>query len=222
MNDPYDVLGVNPSATQDEITQAYRRLAKKYHPDFNPGDREAERKMREINAAYDEIKTQQNAGSTGGDQYGQNFYRGHNGPFGGFEDINDIFGAFYGAGQNQRQDTGTPVMQVIYNCLVSRQYLRALQLLSEISDRDALWYYYSALSNIGLGNRVTALGHAREAARMKPENSEYRSLLRWLEQGNFNYQQTGRTHGFDMRIIGRTAIQILMAQLFCIVCCRFC
>ena len=51
MSDPYQVLGVSPDATDEEIKQAYRRLAKKYHPDLNPGDEEAARKMQEINAA---------------------------------------------------------------------------------------------------------------------------------------------------------------------------
>ena len=51
-SDPFAVLGVPSSATEDEIKSAYRRLAKKYHPDLNPGDKTAEEKMREINEAY--------------------------------------------------------------------------------------------------------------------------------------------------------------------------
>ena len=57
--DPYQVLGVSPNASEDEIRQAYRRLAKKYHPDLNPGDKTAAQKMNEINAAYDAIKNPQ-------------------------------------------------------------------------------------------------------------------------------------------------------------------
>lgn len=55
MTDPYKVLGLPSTATDDEVKQAYRRLAKRYHPDANPGDQTAERRMQEINAAYDEI-----------------------------------------------------------------------------------------------------------------------------------------------------------------------
>ena len=51
-NDPFSVLGVTSSATEDEIKAAYRKLAKKYHPDLNPGDKAAEQKMREVNEAY--------------------------------------------------------------------------------------------------------------------------------------------------------------------------
>ena len=56
--DPYKVLGVSPSASDEEIQKAYRKLVKKYHPDVNPGDENAERKMREINAAYDHTAIQ--------------------------------------------------------------------------------------------------------------------------------------------------------------------
>ena len=53
--DPYRVLGLAPGASKDEVTAAYRKLAKKYHPDLNPGDEAAAKKMAEVNAAYDAI-----------------------------------------------------------------------------------------------------------------------------------------------------------------------
>ena len=53
--DPYKVLGLDRNATDDEVKIAYRKLAKQYHPDANPGDKNAEQKMKEINAAYDMI-----------------------------------------------------------------------------------------------------------------------------------------------------------------------
>ena len=54
--DPWEVLGVSRSASEEEIKTAYRRLAKQYHPDLHPGDEEAARRMNEINAAYDRLK----------------------------------------------------------------------------------------------------------------------------------------------------------------------
>lgn len=54
-NDPYSVLGLQPGASKDEVTKAYRKLAKKYHPDLNPGDEVAAKKMAQVNAAYDSI-----------------------------------------------------------------------------------------------------------------------------------------------------------------------
>lgn len=91
MTDPYQVLGVAPDASDEEITKAYRALARKYHPDVNPGDQTAERKMKEINAAYEQIRDlrsgkAQNPGQTTGRGPTQNpggaFYGW--GPFGPF------------------------------------------------------------------------------------------------------------------------------------------
>ncbi len=69
-SDPYKVLGVSPNASDDEIQKAYRRLVKKYHPDVNPGDENAEKKMREINAAYDQIRNIREGKASYGGQNG--------------------------------------------------------------------------------------------------------------------------------------------------------
>lgn len=81
MNDPYSVLGVSRDASEDEIKRAYRRLAKKYHPDLNPGDPEAARKMTEINAAYEQIKNPGQTNTAYG--YGEQHSSGSD-PYGGY------------------------------------------------------------------------------------------------------------------------------------------
>ena len=63
--DPYTILGVSRSATDDEIKRAYRELASKYHPDRNGGSAEAEEKMKEINAAYSQIVAERKNGGAG-------------------------------------------------------------------------------------------------------------------------------------------------------------
>ncbi|MBQ8149719.1 MAG: J domain-containing protein [Clostridia bacterium] len=90
MRDPYEVLGLSPGASDDEIKAAYRKLAKKYHPDLNGGSAEAERKMKEVNDAYTYLiknKGQGGYGSTGG--YGSSYgstggYSGQTGGYGGY------------------------------------------------------------------------------------------------------------------------------------------
>jgi len=72
--DFYDVLGVSRNATADELKKAYRTLAKKYHPDQNQGDKEAEQRFKELNEAYDVLKDEQSRAAY--DQFGHAAFDG--------------------------------------------------------------------------------------------------------------------------------------------------
>lgn len=87
--DPYSALGVPSGASKEEVTKAYRKLAKKYHPDLNPGDEQAAKKMAEVNAAYDSIMN--------GTPYGPRVNTGN--PYGGQGPSGNPFGG-YGGGQS--------------------------------------------------------------------------------------------------------------------------
>ncbi|MBE6603213.1 MAG: molecular chaperone DnaJ [Ruminococcaceae bacterium] len=98
--DYYEVLGVDKGADETAIKKAYRSLAKKYHPDMNPGDKEAEVKFKEVNEAYDVLSDADKRAKY--DQFGHAAFDsaagGAGGGFGGFGDFGDIFSSFFGGG----------------------------------------------------------------------------------------------------------------------------
>ena len=116
--DLYEVLEISKGASDDEIKKAYRKLAKKYHPDLNPGDKEAEQKMKEVNAAYEILSDKEKKarydqfGFAGIDpNYAPGGGAGGYGGYGGFEDfdLGNIFDSFFGgafSGQSTRRSTG--------------------------------------------------------------------------------------------------------------------
>ena len=171
IDDPYKVLGVSPNATDEEIKKAYRRLAKKYHPDRNPGDAEAAKKMQQINDAYDQIKNPEKARPNPGSG---SYY--------------DPFGGARGYGQQQQQ-SGDNAQQAAYNYIIFGRYREALNALNSSTERNARWYYLSALANDGLGNQVTALEHIRRAVSMEPSNMEYLRTLENIENGGARYRE---------------------------------
>ncbi len=191
IQDPYKVLGVSPDATDEEIKQAYRRLAKQYHPDRNPGDQEAARKMQEVNAAYEQIKNPEKPGYD---------------PFGGQHSY-------------QNQNTADAYQQAAFNYIRFGRYREAINALNNCTEKNARWYYLSAIANDALGNQVTALEHIRRAVSMEPDNAQYLYTLNQMENGGTAYrQQAGQFGGFTMR--GDPCTNLCLCYFLQLFCCR--
>ena len=240
--DPFSVLGIPSTATEDEIKSAYRKLAKKYHPDLNPGDKTAEEKMKEVNEAYAQaLQYRKNGGyysdprsgfggaggASGNQTYGgaggYGSYGGYGGsgwgqrqggqesqgnPFGGFGF--DPFAEFFGGGGygGEERNTGfrtrtyaNPELKTVEKHVLSTRYQDAMTLLNRIPTHDADWHALYARADLGLGNRISALEHARQAARMSPGDADYQALLRQVESGRQQYRQHQQSGGYDFRSV---------------------
>lgn len=205
MQDPYRVLGVEPTASEDEIKKAYRSLAKKYHPDVNNGSPEAEQRMKEVNEAYSTVMKMRRDGGGGytsasGHGYGTGGYQA----YGGYSD--------------------SPQLQAVRNYIRAGHYQEAMYVLENISERTAEWYYLCGEASLGLGNRIAALNYARQAVSMNPNNFEYRALLSRLEGSSHFYQSSGSAHGFDVpsSICGNSCTACCMANMLCNCLCNGC
>ena len=208
VDDPYKVLGLPRNASDEDVKRAYRTLAKKYHPDLNPGDQEAARKMKEVNEAYDQIKNPEKYArqlGSGGSPYGNPYGN----PYGGY--------GYGGYQERQYQSSGDQYQTSAEQYIRFHRWSEALNALQNSQNRNARWYYLSALANDGLGNQVTALEHMRKAVSMEPDNQEYLWALNRLENGGSAYrQQAGNFGGFTFggSPCGSLCICYLM-QLFC-------
>ena len=219
MNDPYSILGIPRTASDDEIKKAYRNLSRKYHPDANinnPNQAQAEAKFKEVQQAYQQIMQEREYGTSGSsyDSYGG---------FGGFDD----FGPFRGFQGQYRQQTSSGAteneddlhIRAAMNFINSRHYQEALNLLNGIQNRNGQWYYCSALANFGIGNNVIALQHAKEALRLEPNNLQYQMLVRRFESSGTWYTQQQGPYQTTSTGGSNFCMKLCIANLMCNLCC---
>jgi len=185
MNDPYQILGIPESASDEEVKKAYRDLARKYHPDNyhdNPLADLAQEKMKDINAAYEQItKARSGASRSGGTG------SAHSGGYGGY--------GGYGGGYSA---SGSSVLQQVRFAIQSGNITRAEALLANYSDHNAEWNFLRGAVCYRRGWMDEAKRYYQTACQMDPGNPEYRQALEFMERGTQSaYRPGGGAFGTD-------------------------
>ena len=190
---PYKVLGVNPTDNDETIKEAYRKLARKYHPDkYADGDLKelAEEKMKEINAAYEEIQKIRQGGSSGG----------------------------YNSSNNSSYNGGYNYANIRRNINTGNIGAAEAELNSvNAGDRGAEWHYLMGCVLIKKGYYVDAQRMINTACNMDPTNSEYRAALDRL-----NMQARGYGNGYQTSQAAGCSGCDVCTSLLCADCCCEC
>lgn len=200
MKNPYEVLDVSPSATDEEIKAAYRALAKKYHPDNyadSPLADVASEKMSEINSAFDQIMDERRG-------------KGHH--------TENPYGQYRSAGSSSFAD--------IRAMIQGGRLTEAEELLdgTPLSARNAEWYFLKGSIYYSRGWLEDAANHFVTACRMEPNNAEYRAAynrMGWQRQGNTGGYGQGAYRQPTHPVGGCSACDVCQG-LICADCCCEC
>ena len=194
MNDPYKVLNIPSTATDDEVKHAYRALARKYHPDNyhdNPLADLAQEKMKEINEAYEQIQRQRKL-SSGGEQQGS--YQG----------------------SYTYSGSGDPVMNQIRAAISRGDITQAERLLNAAQDRGAEWNFLMGIVCSRRGWMDDARHYLEAACAMDPANAEYRQALAMLNSSGYRpagYRANSGTLSFGNDLCTRMCMASMCASV---------
>ena len=174
MKDPYSILGVAPGASDDEVKNAYRNLARRYHPDNyddnNPLKELAKEKMQEINAAYDEIQRDRSES----------------------ERSSSSSSSSYGYSYNNNYSSSSGIYATVRQKINERKYREAEQLLMSVSefDRTADWHFLNSVCLMQRGRTADAMRELELACSMDPSNLEYQKAKEMFNTSGSRYGST--------------------------------
>lgn len=198
MKDPYSVLGVSRSATDDEIKKAYRDLARKYHPDNYQQDPNlaelASEKMKEVNEAYERIQSERSSKSSSGSSYGYS--------------------------QSASTD---PRFNEIRSLINQRRFSEAEMRLDSMisSDRGAEWHFLKACVLMQRGHFFDAQKHIETACYMDPNNAEYQQARAQMSRQSASYGRTYNT-AYNTRPASDCDMCSICQAIWCADCCCEC
>lgn len=204
MKDPYSILGVSSSASDDEIKNAYRNLARKYHPDNygddNPLKDLANEKMQEVNAAYEEIQRLRAGGNKGSSYHSS-------------------------AGTGAGYTNSTGVYRDIRVAINSRRFAEAERMIAAvpINDRGAEWHYLNSILLMQRGYTNDAMRELEMACTMDPSNVEYQQAKEMFNTGARGYGSTYYGSGGYSRRSAQDDACDCCTKLICLDClCEMC
>mgnify|MGYP000146917139 FL=1 len=210
MSDPYQILGVDRNADDDEIKKAYHDLARKYHPDkYRDSDLAdlAEEKMKEINDAYDRIRKERAEGGSRKDT-------GYGGSSAGYGSTGSYGGTSYGGYSGSRGYTGAGAEQfaAVRSYINQNRIAEAEAVLTGMGAerRGAEWHFLIGCVMVRRGNYADAGRHFDYACEREPYNEEYQNAREALRRRSATYTQTEFSPGCGS----------LCTALLCADCCQ--
>ncbi|MGB4440480.1 MAG: DnaJ domain-containing protein [Sedimentibacter sp.] len=189
MKDPYEVLGLKREASKDEVKSAYRKLAKKYHPDMNennPLKDLAEEKFKEIQWAYDEIMN----GTASSSNYS------------------------YGNDSSYENNSGSSLYTVRQQ-ISNGRFQDALRALNSTTVRNAEWNYLVGVCYVNLGSIGQGVQYVQRAVNMEPSNMEFRNFLSQISNMQNSYQRRAYNYGGGTSNSADCCSQLICADCLC-------